>query len=35
MSTYDTQWGALSFGGRELLADPEIHRYEVSWEVSR
>jgi LmbE family N-acetylglucosaminyl deacetylase len=34
MSTYATQWSALSYGGREMLADPEIHRYEVSWQVA-
>jgi LmbE family N-acetylglucosaminyl deacetylase len=34
MSRYETQFSALSFGGREMLADPEIHRYEVSWEMS-
>jgi hypothetical protein len=33
MSTYATQWPALSFGGRDMLADPEIHRYEVRWEL--
>jgi hypothetical protein len=33
MSAYATQFPALSFGGRGMLADPEIHRYEVSWEL--
>jgi LmbE family N-acetylglucosaminyl deacetylase len=33
MSTYATQFPALSFGGREMLADPEIHRYEVCWDL--
>jgi hypothetical protein len=35
MSTYATQWSALSFGGRDMLADPEIHRFEVFWELAR
>ena len=33
MSAYATQFPALSFGGRDLLADPEIHRYEVHWDL--
>jgi LmbE family N-acetylglucosaminyl deacetylase len=33
MSAYATQFPALSFGGRGMLADPEIHRYEVGWEI--
>lgn len=33
MSTYATQFPALSFGARGLLADPEIHRFEVLWEI--
>jgi LmbE family N-acetylglucosaminyl deacetylase len=33
MSTYATQFPALSFGGRDMLADPEIHRFEVRWEL--
>jgi LmbE family N-acetylglucosaminyl deacetylase len=33
MSTYATQYSALSFGGRDMLADPEIHRFEVSWDL--
>jgi LmbE family N-acetylglucosaminyl deacetylase len=31
---YETQMPALSYGGRDLLADPEIHRYEVFWELT-
>jgi LmbE family N-acetylglucosaminyl deacetylase len=33
MSTYETQFPSLSFGGRDLLADPEIHRFEVAWDL--
>ncbi len=33
MSAYATQFPSLSYGGREMLADPEIHRYEVRWEL--
>jgi LmbE family N-acetylglucosaminyl deacetylase len=32
---YGTQWPALSYGGRGLLEDPEIHRYEVFWDLPR
>jgi len=31
---YRTQMPALSYGGRGLLEDPEIHRYEVFWDLS-
>jgi hypothetical protein len=34
MSTYTTQFSALSYGGRAMLADPEIHRFEVGWELA-
>jgi hypothetical protein len=33
MTAYATQLPALSFGGRDLMADPEIHRFEVRWEL--
>lgn len=33
MSAYATQFPALSFGGRDMLTDPEIHRFEVRWET--
>ena len=33
MSTYATQFSALSFGGRDMIAAPEIHRFEVRWEL--
>ena len=32
---YETQLPALSYGARGRLADPEIHRYEVFWELAR
>ena len=35
MRCYETQLPALGYGGRGLLEDPEIHRYEVSWELQR
>jgi len=35
MRSYETQLAALGYGGRGLLADPEIHRYEVRWELCR
>ena len=35
MRCYETQLPALSYGGRGLLADPEIHRYEVRWTLRR
>lgn len=31
---YETQMPALSYGGRDLLADPEVHRYEVFWDLA-
>jgi len=34
MRCYATQFACLDYGGRGLLADPEIHRFEVSWEIS-
>ena len=33
MRCYATQMPALSYGGRGLLEDPEIHRYEVFWDL--
>jgi LmbE family N-acetylglucosaminyl deacetylase len=33
LDSYATQMPALSYGGRDLLADPEIHRYEVFWDL--
>jgi hypothetical protein len=33
MRCYRSQLPALSAGARGLLEDPEIHRYEVSWEL--
>ncbi len=35
MSCYRTQLPCLSYGARGLLSDPEIHRFEVRWELSR
>lgn len=35
MRCYETQLPALGYGGRGLLESPEIHRYEVSWELRR
>ena len=35
MRCYETQIRGLDYGGRGLLADPEIHRFEVSWELIR
>jgi LmbE family N-acetylglucosaminyl deacetylase len=35
MRAYLTQYPALDYGGRGLLADPEIHRYEVRWPIAR
>jgi hypothetical protein len=32
---YVTQLSALEYGARGLLGDPEIHRYEVHWELVR
>lgn len=34
LRSYTTQMPALSYGGRDLLADPEIHRYEVFWDLA-
>jgi LmbE family N-acetylglucosaminyl deacetylase len=34
MRCYATQFPALDYGARGLLADPEIHRYEVRWELA-
>jgi hypothetical protein len=34
MRCYQTQYPALDYGARGLLADPEIHRYEVSWTLA-
>jgi len=34
LRSYATQMPALSYGGRDLLADPEIHRYEVFWDLA-
>ena len=34
MRCYATQMPALSYGGRGLLEDPEIHRYEVFWDLA-
>jgi hypothetical protein len=33
MRCYATQLPALDYGARGLLADPEIHRFEVRWEL--
>ncbi len=33
MRCYRTQFPSLSYGARDLLADPEIHRFEVFWEL--
>jgi LmbE family N-acetylglucosaminyl deacetylase len=33
METYATQFASLSYGGRDMLADPEIHRFEVGWDL--
>jgi hypothetical protein len=35
MSCYGTQFPCLSYGARGLLSDPEIHRFEVRWELTR
>ncbi len=34
LRSYDTQMPSLSYGGRDLLAEPEIHRYEVFWDLA-
>jgi LmbE family N-acetylglucosaminyl deacetylase len=31
---YETQFPCLNYGGRGLLEDPEIHRFEVHWELA-
>jgi LmbE family N-acetylglucosaminyl deacetylase len=31
---YETQLPCLNYGGRGLLEDPEIHRFEVHWELA-
>jgi LmbE family N-acetylglucosaminyl deacetylase len=33
MRCYRTQFSCLDFGAGRLLSDPEIHRYEVSWDL--
>jgi hypothetical protein len=33
MLSYDTQFPCLDLGARRLLADPEIHRFEVRWDL--
>jgi LmbE family N-acetylglucosaminyl deacetylase len=33
MQRYRTQFPCLNYGARSLLDDPEIHRYEVRWEL--
>jgi hypothetical protein len=35
MRCYVTQLPALDYGARGLLSDPEIHRYEVRWDLGR
>jgi len=35
MRCYESQLPALDYAGRELLADPELHGYEVRWELRR
>jgi hypothetical protein len=35
MSCYETQLPCLDYGASGLLADPAIHRFEVSWELVR
>ncbi len=34
MLCYETQIPALEYGARGLLSDPEIHRFEVRWELA-
>jgi hypothetical protein len=34
MRSYETQFASLSYGARDLLADPAIHGFEVRWELS-
>jgi LmbE family N-acetylglucosaminyl deacetylase len=34
MLCYETQIRALDYGARGLLSDPEIHRFEVRWELA-
>jgi hypothetical protein len=33
MRCYETQFSGLDYGGGRLLSDPEIHRFEVRWEL--
>ena len=33
LDRYRSQLAALSPGGRDLLREPEIHRYEVRWRL--
>ncbi|MGA2163688.1 MAG: PIG-L family deacetylase [Solirubrobacteraceae bacterium] len=33
MRSYETQLPGLDYGAGRLLSDPEIHRFEVSWEL--
>jgi LmbE family N-acetylglucosaminyl deacetylase len=35
MRCYETQFASLSYGARDLLADPAIHGFEVRWELER
>jgi LmbE family N-acetylglucosaminyl deacetylase len=34
MRCYETQFPGLDYGAGRLLSDPEIHRFEVSWELA-
>jgi hypothetical protein len=33
MMSYRTQFPCLNYGARNLLTDPEIHRFEVRWDL--
>jgi hypothetical protein len=35
MKCYETQFPCLNYGARHLLADPEIHAFEVRWELAQ
>jgi hypothetical protein len=35
LDKYASQLSSLSFGGRDLLREPELHRYEVRWRLTR
>jgi LmbE family N-acetylglucosaminyl deacetylase len=35
LDLYRSQMASLSFGGRDLIRDPELHRYEVRWRLAR